>query len=98
MLKVLPTLRSVASSRCFRAAALRCQQTPRNILPTVQRSHFHRSAAMETIKMLVLETDSPHPDTFEEVGSFGQVFKNVFTTAGANHDPPLGVEVDSKQI
>ena len=44
--------------------------------------------------MLVLETDETHPDTMEEDGGFGKIVDRLFTTAGNNHDPPLGIEVD----
>ncbi|KAF2144821.1 uncharacterized protein K452DRAFT_266959 [Aplosporella prunicola CBS 121167] len=46
----------------------------------------------ESIKMLVLETDEQHPETHEKAGSFGDVFDNLFKTAGDNHDPSLGIE------
>jgi GMP synthase-like glutamine amidotransferase len=46
------------------------------------------------IKLLVLETDEPHPETKDERGSFGKIFHNLFAEAGCNHDPPLGVETD----
>ncbi|KAI7285558.1 class I glutamine amidotransferase-like protein [Hortaea werneckii] len=52
----------------------------------------------ETIKMLVLETDSPHPHTLQETGSFGQVFSHVFKAAGQNHNPPLGIDVDMHYV
>lgn len=48
----------------------------------------------ETVKMLVLETDEPHPDTVREKGSFGEILDRFFTQAGQEHDPPLGVETD----
>lgn len=46
------------------------------------------------IKILVLETDKPHPDTESEKGSFGEVLHSHFSKAGAAHHPPLGVETD----
>ncbi|KAJ5927165.1 hypothetical protein N7516_008938 [Penicillium verrucosum] len=46
------------------------------------------------IRLMVLETDKPHPDTYSERGSFGQIIHNHFTKAGAAHHPPLGVETD----
>lgn len=52
------------------------------------------SKARETVKMLVLETDQTDPNTMEESGSFGQIIDRLFTTAGNNHDPPLGIEVE----
>lgn len=42
--------------------------------------------------MMVFETDEAHPETHKERGSFGQVFDELFKTAGDNHDPPLGIE------
>jgi len=44
------------------------------------------------VRMLVLETDEPHPDTQNEAGSFGDVLDSLFKKAGENHDPKLGVE------
>ncbi|KAI9369370.1 class I glutamine amidotransferase-like protein [Aspergillus egyptiacus] len=46
------------------------------------------------IRLMVLETDKPHPDTFSERGSFGQIVHHHFATAGRAHHPPLGVETD----
>ncbi|KAK4631087.1 Putative glutamine amidotransferase-like protein [Fulvia fulva] len=46
------------------------------------------------VKILVLETDEPHPDTQHEKGSFADIFNHLFTKAGQSHDPPLGVELD----
>ncbi|RDW64473.1 type 1 glutamine amidotransferase [Aspergillus mulundensis] len=46
------------------------------------------------IRLLVLETDKPHPDTYSERGSFGRIIHEHFSAAGAAHHPPLGVETD----
>lgn len=46
------------------------------------------------VRLMVLETDKPHPDTYSERGSFGQILHNHFGKAGAAHHPPLGVETD----
>jgi GMP synthase-like glutamine amidotransferase len=43
---------------------------------------------------MVLETDIPHPDTYSERGSFGQIVHEHFAKAGREHHPPLGVEID----
>jgi GMP synthase-like glutamine amidotransferase len=51
-----------------------------------------------SIRMLVLETDEPHPDTRDDKGSFGDIFNQLFTDAGKNHDPPLGIETDMRYI
>jgi GMP synthase-like glutamine amidotransferase len=52
----------------------------------------------DSVRMLVLETDEPHPDTKESKGSFGDIFSNLFTEAGREHDPPLEVETDMQYI
>ncbi|KAL4783746.1 class I glutamine amidotransferase-like protein [Aspergillus varians] len=46
------------------------------------------------IRLMVLETDKPHPDTYSERGSFGQIVHSHFAKAGRAHYPPLGVETD----
>jgi hypothetical protein len=45
----------------------------------------------DKVRMLVLETDDPHPDTQEEVGSFGEVLNEVLVRAGEQHDPKLAI-------
>ena len=51
-----------------------------------------------SVRMFVLETDEPHPDTTAARGSFGDIFNELFTTAGKNHDPPLGIETDMHYV
>lgn len=46
------------------------------------------------VRLMVLETDMPHPDTYSERGSFGQIVHSFFSKAGRAHHPPLGVETD----
>lgn len=46
------------------------------------------------VRLMVLETDEPHPDTKTERGSFGEILHHHMTKAGAAHRPPLGVETD----
>ncbi|KAL3475447.1 class I glutamine amidotransferase-like protein [Aspergillus californicus] len=46
------------------------------------------------VRLMVLETDKPHPDTYSERGSFGQIIQQHFAKAGRAHHPPLGVETD----
>ncbi|KAL2809378.1 class I glutamine amidotransferase-like protein [Aspergillus granulosus] len=46
------------------------------------------------IRIMVLETDMPHPDTYSERGSFGRILHEHFAKAGRAHHPPLGVEID----
>lgn len=37
------------------------------------------------VRMLVLETDEPHPDTQEEKGGFGEILNELLTEAGQSH-------------
>ncbi|KEQ90945.1 hypothetical protein AUEXF2481DRAFT_70678 [Aureobasidium subglaciale EXF-2481] len=60
--------------------------------------NFSGSERPNKVRMLVLETDEPHPDTIEEKGTFGEVFDRLFKTAGDNHDPPLGIETAMKFV
>ncbi|PVI01597.1 class I glutamine amidotransferase-like protein [Periconia macrospinosa] len=46
----------------------------------------------EKVRMLVLETDDPHPDTKAEAGSFGDVLSDLLKRAGDEHKPSLGIE------
>lgn len=50
--------------------------------------------AGDKVRILVLETDEPHPETQDRRGDFGDIFRQLFTKAGENHDPPLGIEVE----
>ena len=56
--------------------------------------HYKPTIDAHAIKILVLETDKPHPDTESERGSFGQILHHHFSKTGAEHHPPLGVETD----
>ncbi|OQE46800.1 hypothetical protein PENCOP_c001G07745 [Penicillium coprophilum] len=46
------------------------------------------------VRIMVLETDIPHPDTHSARGSFGQILHEHFAKAGRAHHPPVGVETD----
>lgn len=59
---------------------------------------FSGSEAPNKVRMVVFETDEPHPDTQEEKGSFGDVLDKLFKTAGDNHDPPLGIETKMRFV
>lgn len=48
--------------------------------------------------MLVLEVDENHPDDKKEKGGVGDVLNGLFKTAGNNHDPPLGIDVEMHYI
>ncbi|OAL44092.1 class I glutamine amidotransferase-like protein [Pyrenochaeta sp. DS3sAY3a] len=50
------------------------------------------SSHPDKVRMLVLETDEPHPDTQKEKGSFGVVLNELLRKAGEEHDPSLGIE------
>ncbi|KAF3001778.1 hypothetical protein E8E13_001251 [Curvularia kusanoi] len=63
-------------------------------LPAVQTVSKHD----DKVRMLVLETDAPHPDTQKEIGSFGEVFNDLLVKAGDAHDPPLGIETIMQYI
>lgn len=50
------------------------------------------------VRLMVLETDIPHPETVSERGSFGQIVHAHFSQAGRDHHPPLEVEVDQRFV
>ncbi|KEF63117.1 uncharacterized protein A1O9_01093 [Exophiala aquamarina CBS 119918] len=52
----------------------------------------------DVVRMLILETDEPHPNTMATKGSFGEILDNLFTEAGIKHDPPLGIETDMHYV
>ncbi|QPG95512.1 hypothetical protein C2857_001040 [Epichloe festucae Fl1] len=58
-------------------------------------AQLHRPTAdSSVVRIMVLETDEPHPDTQSERGSFGQILHHHFAKAGAEHHPPLAVETN----
>jgi hypothetical protein len=59
---------------------------------------FSGSSAKDKVRMMVFETDEPHPETIAEKGTFGDVFDKLFKKAGDNHDPPLGIETAMKFV
>ncbi|KIW20842.1 hypothetical protein PV08_01420 [Exophiala spinifera] len=52
----------------------------------------------QTVRMFVLETDQPHPDTKADRGSFGNILDDLFNDAGSQHTPPLRVETDMHYV
>ncbi|KAL4883521.1 class I glutamine amidotransferase-like protein [Aspergillus karnatakaensis] len=80
------------------------RSTPANLLK--QRTQLHTSASTKmdqtyrpspsapVVRIMVLETDVPHPDTQSERGSFGRIVHEHFAAAARAHHPPLGVETD----
>jgi hypothetical protein len=51
-----------------------------------------------TVRMMVLETDEPHPETKSRRGTFGEILHHHFAKAGEDHDPPLGIETDTRYV
>lgn len=64
----------------------------------IMHDKFSGSEAPNKVRMMVFETDEPHPETIDEKGTFGDVFDKLFKTAGDNHDPPLGIETAMKFV
>lgn len=56
--------------------------------------HYQPDIKANVVRIMVLETDRPHPDTETEKGSFGDIVQRHFSSAGRDHHPPLGVETD----
>ena len=56
------------------------------------------SPSESKIKILVLETDEPHPETRDRKGSFGEIFHTLFNEAGDAHSPPLRVETHMRYV
>jgi GMP synthase-like glutamine amidotransferase len=50
------------------------------------------------VRMLVLETDEPHPDTQKEKGSFGDILNELLVDAGEAHSPKLAIETAMQYI
>ncbi|ROT36175.1 class I glutamine amidotransferase-like protein [Sodiomyces alkalinus F11] len=59
---------------------------------------YRPNSNADVVKLFVLETDEPHPDTQTERGSFGEIVFHHFYRAGMDHHPPLGVEVSQQFI
>ncbi|KAK1991878.1 GMP synthase [Colletotrichum falcatum] len=58
----------------------------------------HPAPGSPVVRMIVLETDEPHPDTHADKGSFGEILHSHFQRAGAEHDPPLGIDTDQRFV
>ncbi|KAI1060782.1 hypothetical protein LB506_007343 [Fusarium annulatum] len=56
--------------------------------------HYKPTIDAKVVKVFVLETDTPHPHTQTERGSFGEILHRHFSEAGSKHHPPLGVETE----
>lgn len=48
--------------------------------------------------MLVLETDSPHPDIKDKKGGYSDILNSLFKVAGKEHDPPLKIETEMHYV
>ena len=55
---------------------------------------FKPTIKADVVRLMVLETDEPHPDTKSQKGSFGEILHHHMSKAGSDHYPPLGVETD----
>jgi hypothetical protein len=51
-----------------------------------------------TIRMMVLETDEAHPETESRRGTVGEILHHHFANAGDAHEPPLGIETDTRYV
>ncbi|APA05669.1 hypothetical protein SS1G_02004 [Sclerotinia sclerotiorum 1980 UF-70] len=52
----------------------------------------------DPIRMLVLETDSPHPEVKENKGGYSDILNSLFKQAGKEHDPPLEIETEMHYV
>ncbi|KAK8907297.1 hypothetical protein QC760_004563 [Botrytis cinerea] len=52
----------------------------------------------DPVRMLVLETDSPHPDIRDEKGGYSDILNALFQDAGKEHDPPLEIETEMHYV
>ncbi|KAL2150575.1 hypothetical protein VTH82DRAFT_7138 [Thermothelomyces myriococcoides] len=50
------------------------------------------------VRMMVLETDEPHPETKTRRGTLGEIAHHHFLNAGNAHNPPLGIETDTRYV
>ena len=55
-------------------------------------ANFSDPKAPPKVRMLVLETDEPHPETLNRRGTYGAIVNDLFTKAGKEHSPPLEIE------
>lgn len=56
------------------------------------------SSSPPVFRMMVLETDEPHPDDEKEKGGLAEHLHRHFVKAGEAHDPPLGIETDQRFV
>lgn len=64
-------------------------------MSNIKRTGTNLSGPVNTpnkVRMLVLETDEPHPETIRRRGTYGAIFDELFTKAGSSHSPPLEIE------
>ncbi|KAL2753063.1 hypothetical protein ACRALDRAFT_1072810 [Sodiomyces alcalophilus JCM 7366] len=59
---------------------------------------YRPNSNADVVKLFVLETDEPHPDTQNEKGSFGEIVFHHFYRASMEHHPPLGIDVSYQFI
>lgn len=95
------TLRQTSFKSSFRALLVpprpfACSPSPQFHTSAVKmvppKSRTITSDHSEKVRMLVLETDEPHPDTQREKGSFGEILNDLLVKAGEAHVPKLAIE------
>lgn len=50
------------------------------------------------VRLLILETDEPHPRIQKDRGGYADILDNHFNRAAAAHDPPLELETDMRFV
>ncbi|KAJ5113786.1 hypothetical protein N7456_002320 [Penicillium angulare] len=55
---------------------------------------YKPTSSAPVVRLMVLETDKPHPETYSGGRNFGRIVHEHFSKAGGAHHPPLGVETD----
>lgn len=95
------------SKRRFVHSATRQQQissareTPSRHSFKLNRVGFKTMTIQESgvpVRMLVLETDSPHPEVKDNKGGYSDILNSLFKYAGKEHDPPLEIETDMHYV
>lgn len=68
------------------------------MVPPIAEARKITSDHPDKVRMLVLETDEPHPDTQKEKGSFGEILNKLLADAGEAHEPKLAIETAMQYI
>lgn len=98
---ITQSLRQTSFRSSFRALIVPRRPFTRSPSPQFHSSAFQMappeartitSDHPEKVRMLVLETDEPHPDTQKKKGSFGEILNDLLSRAGEAHTPKLAIE------